>query len=239
LAFVSHATGCTGGFAWRQAIGWYIEESLEGEEFPMNSAVRGLCEAALTIGLCVGVTAAGQKTPPAASPAAPESAPVSAEYRIGAGDVLEINVWNEPQASVQGVVVRPDGKVSLPLIKEIEVLGQTPLELQKALTARFEKLIRGADVTVVVKEIRSKKVYLVGAMGKAGPIPLVSDHMTVLQALAEAGGLSQYAKRGKIYVLRNENGKQVRLPFDYNAVIKGEHMEQNVNLLPDDTIVVP
>jgi len=76
-------------------------------------------------------------------------------------------------------------------------------------------------------------------MGKAGPIPLLSDHMTVLQALAEAGGLSQYAKRSKIYVLRKQNGKEFKLPFDYNTVIKGEHMEQNITLLPDDTIVVP
>jgi polysaccharide export outer membrane protein len=113
------------------------------------------------------------------------------------------------------------------------------MELQKALTARFDKLIRGADVTVVVKEIHSKKVYLVGSVGKGGPIPLISDHMTVLQALAECGGLSQYARRSKIYVLRTVNGKQVRFPFDYKAVIKGEHMEQNITLMPDDTIVVP
>lgn len=194
---------------------------------------------ALAIGLCLSLATLTAQTPRASDQSSPQGAPASDEYRIGAGDILEINVWNEPQASVPAVAVRPDGKVSLPLIKEIEVLGQTPMELQKALTARFEKLIRGADVTVVVKEIHSKKVYLVGALGKAGPIPLVSDHMTVLQALAEAGGLSQYARRGKIYVLRTENGKQVRLPFDYNAVIKGEHMEQNIILLPDDTVVVP
>ena len=194
-------------------------------------------QAAIVISLCAGVvqTAAAQ----AVSSPTPESATASPEYHIGAGDVLEINVWNEPQASVQGVAVRPDGKISLPLIKEIDVLGQTPPELQKVLTAKFEKLIRGADVTVVVKEIHSKKVYLVGAMGKAGPIPLLSDHMTVLQALAEAGGMTQYAKRSKIYVLRTQNGKQVRLPFNYNQVIKGEHMEQNIILLPDDTVVVP
>jgi len=200
-----------------------------------NNVIGRVHGAAVTIGLCIAAVVTAQ-TP--GTPAA-QSAPRSDEYRIGAGDVLEINVWNEPQASVAAVAVRPDGKVSLPLIKEIDVLGQTPMELQKALTARFEKLIRGADVTVVVKEIHSKKVYLVGAVGKAGPVPLVSDHMTVLQALAESGGLSQYAKRGKIYVLRTVNGKQVKLPFDYTAVIKGEHMEQNITLLPDDTIVVP
>ena len=190
--------------------------------------------------LC-GLVAAAVQIAAAQATATPQSeaAPAQTEYRIGAGDVLEVNVWNEAQASVQGVTVRPDGKISLPLIKEIEVLGLTPVELQKTLTARFEKLIRGADVTVVVKEIHSKKVYLIGAMGKAGPIPLLTDHMTVLQALAEAGGMTQYAKRSKIYVLRTVNGKQVKLPFNYDQVIKGEHVEQNITLLPDDTVVVP
>jgi polysaccharide export outer membrane protein len=201
-------------------------------------ALRGVGRATLMIALCAVAGRAGAAAQAAANQA-PEGEAPAAEYRIGAGDVLEINVWNEPQASVPSVVVRPDGKVSLPLIKEIDVLGLSPMEFQKILTAKFEKLIRGADVTVVVKEIKSKKVYLVGAMGKAGPIPLLSDHMTVLQALAEAGGLSQYAKRSKIYVLRKQNGKEFKLPFDYNAVIKGEHMEQNITLLPDDTIVVP
>ncbi len=118
------------------------------------------------------------------------------------------------------------------------VLGLTPTELEKILTAKLSQLIRGADVTVVVKEIRSKKVYLVGAVKKEGPIPLLSS-MTVLQVLSEAGGLSEYAKKKKIYVLRTENGKQVRLPFDYAAAIKGEHVEQNIQVQPDDTIVVP
>ncbi len=195
--------------------------------------------AVVAFSLCAGIMAATAQQPQQSHTPTAQSAPVSDEYRIGAGDVLEINVWNEPQASVVAVAVRPDGKISLPLIKEIDVLGKTPLELQKILTGKFEGMIRGADVTVVVKEIRSKKVYLVGSVGKAGPIPLISDHMTVLQALAEAGGLSQFARRGKIYVLRTVDGKKVRMPFDYGAVIKGEHMEQNIILLPDDTIVVP
>ena len=193
---------------------------------------------ALLIGLCAGVVRVGAGAR-GQTQAAPESAATSPGYRIGAGDVLEVNIWNEPQASVSNVAVRPDGKISLPLIKEIEVLGLTPMELQKILTSKFDKLIRGADVTVVVREIKSKKVYLVGAIGKAGPIPLLSDHMTVLQALAEVGGVSPYAKRGKIYVLRKQEGKEIKIPFDYNAVIKGEHMEQNITLLPDDTVVVP
>jgi len=135
-------------------------------------------------------------------------------------------------------VVRPDGKISLPLVKEVDVLGLMPAELEKVLTARLARFIRDADVTVVVQQIHSKKVYLVGAAKKEGPVPLLSS-MTVLQVLSEAGGLSDYAKKRKIYVLRTENGKQVKHPFDYQAVIRGEHIEQNIPVLPDDIIVVP
>jgi polysaccharide export outer membrane protein len=159
-------------------------------------------------------------------------------YRIGAGDNLEINVWKEAEASVQSVIVRPDGKITLPLVKEVDVLGLTPEELEKVLVARLSSKLVQPDVTVVIREIRSKKVYLVGAVNKVGPVALLSN-MTVLQVLAEAGGITEYGKKKKIYIMRTENGKQVKLPFNYDAVIKGEHMEQNIQILPDDTIVVP
>lgn len=190
--------------------------------------------------------ASAQAPPNQASPSAEsaadqnvaESAVKPAEYRIGAGDVLQVSVWRELEASIQSVVVRPDGKITVPLIKEINVLGLTPVELQKILAGKLEQFIHAADVTVIVREIRSKKAYLVGAVNRVGPVPLLST-MTVLQVLAEAGGLSEYAKRKKIYVLRQENGKQVKHPFDYDAVIRGEHMDENIPVLPDDTIVVP
>lgn len=169
---------------------------------------------------------------------ADENASVPAGYHIGAGDVLQIVVWKEPEASVQSVVVRPDGIITIPLLKEINVLAVTPVELQKILTDKLQPFIHGADVTVVVREIHSKKVYLVGAVNRVGPVPLLSN-MTVLQVLAEAGGITDYAKKKKIYIMRQQNGKQVKLPFDYDAVLKGEHMEQNIPVLPDDTIVVP
>jgi polysaccharide export outer membrane protein len=110
--------------------------------------------------------------------------------------------------------------------------------LEKVLTERLGKLVLGADVTVVPKEINSLKVYLVGGVRKEGPVAITRS-MTVLQAITEAGGLTEYAKAKKIYVLRNQGGKQVRMPFDYHAVIKGEHEEQNIVLMPDDTVVVP
>jgi polysaccharide biosynthesis/export protein len=159
-------------------------------------------------------------------------------YRIGPGDVLQVTVWKEPDASLPQVTVRNDGKISMPLIKEVDVVGLTPLELEKVLAEKVSKFINATEVTVSVREVHSKKIYIVGAVKKEGPVPLNSP-MTVLQAIVEAGGLNDYAKRKKIYILRNQDGKQVKLPFDYVAVIKGERMDQNIMVMSDDTIVVP
>lgn len=160
------------------------------------------------------------------------------DYQIGAGDVLQISVWKEPDASVPSVVVRPDGKISMPLLKEIEVAGMTPTQLEHAITGKLSKLINAADVTIVVAAINSKKVYVVGAARKEGPLPY-TYRMTVMQALSEAGGLTDYAKRKKIYVLRTEGGKEYQLAFNYDEVIKGEKTEQNIQLLAGDTIIIP
>jgi polysaccharide export outer membrane protein len=160
------------------------------------------------------------------------------DYKIGGGDVLQVNVWKEPDASVPSVVVRPDGMISLPLVKEVPVMGLTPKQAEVAIAKELGRFITEADVTVVVAGINSKKIYLVGALKKEGPVAY-TYRMSVMQAISEGGGLTDYAKRKKIYVLRNESGRQSRLPFNYDAVIKGEHMEMNIALLPDDTVVVP
>lgn len=160
------------------------------------------------------------------------------DYKIGAGDVLEINVWKEPDASVRSVVVRPDGKISMPLLKEVDVVGLTPVQLEKLITDGLGKVINLPDVTIVVTGINSKKIYANGKVKKEGPIPY-TYRMTVMQALSEAGGITEYAKRKAIYVLRNENGREFRFPFDYNAVLRGEKMELNIPLEPGDVIVVP
>ncbi|HZS70291.1 MAG TPA: polysaccharide biosynthesis/export family protein [Candidatus Acidoferrum sp.] len=183
--------------------------------------------------------AAATSEPGAFDPSARSKARgVPDDYQIGAGDTLQISVWKEPEASVANAVVRPDGKIGMPLLKEVEVVGLTPREAEKIITSRLSKYIPAADVTVVVSGINSKKIYIVGAVKKEGPIPY-TYRMTVLQALSEAGGLNDYAKRKKIYVLRTENGKEYKLPFDYDAVLKGERMELNIPLLPNDTVVVP
>jgi polysaccharide export outer membrane protein len=169
----------------------------------------------------------------------PGAAGARDEYRIGEGDVLGVSVWGEPAASVTSVVVRPDGMISMPLIKDVHVAGLTPGEVEKAVTTLLEKHIKAADVTVIVSEINSKKVFVVGGgVKKEGPIAY-TYRMTVMQALSEAGGLTDYAKRKKIYTLRRENGREYKLAFDYDAVLKGQHMELNIPLLPGDTLVVP
>lgn len=169
---------------------------------------------------------------------AEQPAVAPAHYVIGAGDVLTINVWKEPEASVLAAAVRPDGMISVPIVKDVQAAGLTPLELQSVLADKFAKFFKGADVSVIVKEIHSQRVYVIGAVKKEGPIDMKAP-LTVLQAVAEAGGLNDYAKRSKIYILRKFNGKEIRLPFDYSAVIRGSHAEQNVTLQVGDTVVVP
>jgi polysaccharide export outer membrane protein len=159
------------------------------------------------------------------------------EYLIGEGDVLQISVWGEPTASVPSATVRPDGKISMPLLKDITVAGMTPAQVESMVQQRLAKSIRAPDVTVIVSQINSKKIFLVGAVKREGPLKF-TYRMTVLQALSEAGGLTDYAKRKNIYVLHTESGRQFRLPFNYDAVLKGENMEQNILLSPGDTIVV-
>lgn len=170
------------------------------------------------------------------SPAKDRGAPD--DYEIGAGDVLHISVWKEPDVSVQSAVVRPDGKISMPLLKEILVQGMTVIEAERLITQELAKFVTAPDVTVVIAAINSKKIYVTGAVKKEGPIPY-TYRMTVLQALSEAGGLTDYAKRRKIYVLHNEGGRQFTFPFDYDAALKGQRMELNIFLTPGDTVVVP
>ena len=206
-----------------------------------RSLMRSAVPAAALLAVLTGAEGTARlkaQTPPAPAAASPDNAADPNTYRIGAGDVLEINVWKEPEASVPSAIVRPDGKITLPLIKEVEVEGLTPVELQKLLASKLDRLIHGVDVTVVVKDIRSKKAYLIGAVKKEGPLLLLSN-MTVLQVLSEAGGLTDFAKKKKIYILRTENGQQRKIMFNYDEVIKGEHVEQNVLVRPEDTIVVP
>lgn len=160
------------------------------------------------------------------------------QYRIGEGDILGVEVYKEPDASTASVPVRLDGKITVALLGEMAVTGLTPRELEQRLTAGYAEILRDPHVTVTVKEIHSQKVYLVGEVKKEGPIRLEAP-ITVLQALAEAGGVTVFAKRKKMYVLRTENDQRLILPFNYDEVVRGKNIGQNVILEPGDTIVVP
>lgn len=158
-------------------------------------------------------------------------------YVIGAEDQLNISVWKEPDIT-RTVPVRPDGKISLPLINDVEAAGLTPMQLAMSISEKLKKYIADPQVTVIVTGINSRRYYIVGEMNRAGAFPLLPN-MTVLQALSSAGGFTQFANLKAIYVLRIENGKSSKFPFNYKDVIKGIRPEQNITLKPGDTIVVP
>lgn len=158
-------------------------------------------------------------------------------YVIGEEDVLSVSVWKEPEIT-RTVPVRPDGKISLPLIHDIQAAGLTPSQLAMAITEKLRKYLAEPQVTVIVTEIRSRRVYIVGEVNRAGAFPMLPG-MSVLQALSSAGGFTQFANLKGIYVLRNEKGKQIRFLFNYKEVIKGQRPGQNITLKSGDTIVVP
>ena len=160
-----------------------------------------------------------------------------AEYVIGAEDVLQINVWKETDIS-GSVPVRPDGKISLPLLNDVQAAGLSPVQLASEISQRLKQFITEPHVTVIVTAMNSRRAYVMGQVTRQGVVPLVSN-LTVLQALSSAGGPVQFANTKKIYILRTEGGELKRLPFNYDAVIRGKNPEQNINLKPGDTIVVP
>jgi polysaccharide export outer membrane protein len=172
-----------------------------------------------------------------ASPAAVQTAAEDPAYKIGPQDVLKIDVWREDQLT-RVVPVRPDGKVTLPLLNDVQAVGLTPMELAGVIREDLKKFINNPQVTVTVTEINSRRIYVTGEVAKAGAYALL-PHMTVLQALSSSGGFSQFARLKNIYVLRTENAKQIKLPFNYKEAISGKNPEQNIELQPGDVVVVP
>ncbi len=171
------------------------------------------------------------------SPVKPAPATEDPNYVIGPQDTLEISVWKETDLS-RTVPVRPDGKISLPLLNDVQAAGLTPTQLRAQIAEKLKKYVTEPQVTVVVTVINSQRVFMLGEIARPGAYPLLPG-MSVLQAISSAGGFSEYAKTKKIYVLRTENGKQLKLPFNYKEVIRGSRTEQNVLLKAGDTIVVP
>jgi polysaccharide export outer membrane protein len=192
---------------------------------------------------------APEKTPkdkdekkPADKPAKPEVPPPSAltpeerlTYIIGVEDELQISVWREPELSTV-VVVRPDGMITLPLINDVKAVGLKTEELQNVLMDKLKNFVNEPQVTVIVRSIRSRKVYLVGEVGHQGTFTINGD-MTALELLAAAGGVGPFAKADAIYILREQNGKKIRIPFHYKKAVAGK--SENVTLQPGDVVVVP
>ncbi len=165
------------------------------------------------------------------------AAPAGTLYRIGAGDILEISVWKEENLSRE-VIVPPDLRLSFPLVGDIDVRGMTITDLRREITRRLNEFVPDATVTVMFRQINSLKAYVIGKVNKPGQFPINLD-TTVVQLLAMAGGLNPFAAAGRIYILRREDGKSVKIAFDYRDIEKGRKLAQNIVVRRGDVIVVP
>jgi polysaccharide export outer membrane protein len=173
----------------------------------------------------------------AGAPALPAGVTPPAGYVIGPEDTLAVVYWREKDMSAD-VVVRPDGMISLPLLNDINAAGLTPDQLRLAITEGATKFVEEPTVSIVVKAINSRKVFITGQVAKPGPYPL-GGPTTVLQLIATAGGVAEYADKSKIMIVRAEGGKQTTLKFNYQDVMKGKNLSQNIELKPGDAIIVP
>ena len=202
--------------------------------------------AALVVLLCLSMApaygraeqATAQAAPPYTTPIAATAVPNAIPgYVIGPEDVLHVMFWRDADMSGE-VIVRPDGKISLPLLNDVQAAGLTPDQLRARITELARNYVDTPNATVVVKAINSRKVFVMGAIEKPGIYPLAGG-MTVLQLVAAAGGLKEYAKSDEIRIIRNVNGQDVRFEFNYRHVVAGKGLKQNIELRPSDTVVVP
>lgn len=203
--------------------------------------LRAVSAALLCTGMCCGqqrVADAGKTSVPSASKADPRatSAVVTPQYTIGSGDVLNIQVWKEKDLS-QTVVVRPDGKISLPLLGEVYVVGKEPSQLEELIQTRLQTMVVQPRVTVTVAEIHSRMVYITGEITRPGAYPL-NTPITVLQLIAQAGGLTEFASKKKIHVLR-AGGPAGGIWVNYKSLLQGSDPNRNLQLNPGDTVVIP
>jgi polysaccharide export outer membrane protein len=197
---------------------------------------RGLCLVGFFLiaagaGSAQQLSGNGAGTTPAAAVVPPP------DYTIGADDVLTIAFWGEKEMSGD-VIVRPDGKISLPLINDVAAAGLSPEQLRQQIGTLAAKFFQNAQATVTVKAINSRRVYITGEVEKPGAYPLTT-RTTVIQLIALAGGLKEFAKANRIVIMRSDGGRDLRLPFDYKEVMEGKNLLQNVDLKPGDTVVVP
>ena len=207
----------------------------------MQRSFAGLIlTASLILGLAASAIRGASQNSDAATSARSSStnpATTDPDYKIGPQDMLRVDVWKEPDIS-RIVPVRPDGKITLPLVNDVQAAGLTPTQLAAKIAEGLKKYITSPQVTVGVTEINSRRIFVNGEVARPGAFPLLPN-MTVLQALSSAGGFTQFAREKKIYILRMENGKQVKYPFNYKEAVSGKNVEQNIILQGGDIIVVP
>ena len=158
------------------------------------------------------------------------------DYVIGVEDVLNVVFWSAKELSAE-VLVRPDGKISLPILNDVPAAGMTPEQLAASIAKIGTKYVRDSGATVIVKAVNSRKIYVVGEVAKPGPFQL-GNEMNVMQAIGEAGGFLETAKKGDVVIVRSENGQERRFKFNYNDVVRGKNVQQNIKLVPGDTILV-
>lgn len=226
-----------------QVGGHAVKNNISGVFGVMRTAAgRAVCSAALV--LCSGLGPNAQQVPVSsaaagAKPAPPMVAGVTppADYVIGPEDVLAVVFWRDKDMTTE-VTVRPDGRITLPLINEMQASGLTPEQLRVQVQKVAAKFVEDPTVSIVVKTINSRKVFITGMVAKPGPYPLTGP-TTVVQLIAMAGGLHEYADSKNISIMRTENGRQESLRFNYNDVRKRKNLQQNIDLRPGDTIIVP
>lgn len=195
----------------------------------------------LFIGLAMLVACGGNvpsvKTLASHQQANEATSPSDVSYIIGPGDILSIDVWKEEEMSKQ-VSVRLDGMISLPLVDDVKAAGLTSAELREQLEEKYKDFVDVPEVSVTVLESRSKRIYLLGKVARPGEYPMQKD-MTVVQAISLAGGLAEWADSKDIKLIRKINGVERTFLVDYDAIVSGDDLSQNVQLQPDDTIFVP
>ena len=206
---------------------------------PRSAASGVLIGAVFLPGVLAGGCANTLRQQPSATHMESQAAEAFEDYRIGPTDSLQITVWANPEISVPEVVVRPDGKISFPLLDDVHAADLTPLELKQVLTERLSEYISSPTLTVVVREIRSKVVYVLGEVARPGPVAMRAN-MTVIDTLAIAGGFGAFAKKDRVKVIRQSGaGDPVEFNFDYGAYVDGTGLDQNILLVPGDKIIVP
>jgi polysaccharide biosynthesis/export protein len=199
-----------------------------------------ICTALIAIMPAAAIAQAPLGTPAtarSASAAPAGNVELPRDYVIGSEDVLEVRFWKDVNLSRE-VVVRPDGKIALELLNEVQAAGLTPEQLREAVLAEAKKYMEDPSVAVIVKQINSRKVFITGMVEKPGVYPVASS-MTVLQLISVAGGLKEFAKKKEIVVMRHDKGTPLAYPFNYDDILKGRRLAQNIVLKPGDTVVVP